>query len=724
MASLQILKGANEGAMIPLDGDRFIIGRNPDCAICIPVTSASREHAQILRLGGRYFIEDKQSRNGTFVNNQAISGRVPLKNNDKIRICDFLAAFIDAPAARVGDAETASAARAGEDEAADELFRALAEGREEKRVQFRVARDSAVEEECRRLRAALERNHVFLARADATSLPQELCDPSSLALRLLGRGFHRTVVLDVAAGGEPFDLERFLRHAYERMVHAFDLTASPDSFHVENVSQILKDEPRSLFCFLNVQLIPAADLRRLRGFTQEAHQALFLCCGERDLAQEEAAVVEASCGSSMMFATVEVKPEKLRLLLEIGSDLSKTLELRALLPKIPDSLFSVFRQADRCFVIQTDEAGRLLPRVIKTRRPQDEADARFSRSIVKRCLETSQAFLTDDASRDKAGQASQSVADFRVRSVMCVPLCDAGGKAFGVIQLDTQDRSKKFNQEDLKLLWGVASQVAVAMENARLLEDAATNAAVRARLDLALQIQMSFLPRQLPKVAGYDFAAMYQPAQDVGGDYYGFTPLPDGRLATAVGDVSGRGAPAALFASRLSSDARFSLLTEPDPARAVAKLNNLLAEFAQQADRFVTLLLVVLDPARHTLTLVSAGHPSPLLYRPGGGPMAGVFSCHLAGLPLGVLEDVSFGTVQTSLQPGETLVLFSDGVLRQTDREGRAFTVVGARAAVHGAGAAGPQALVERIFMAVQQHAAGKPPFDDITLVAIGRRPA
>src|SRR5262249_6599928 len=86
------------------DGDKFILGRNPDCAIVIPVTSVSREHAQILRLGGKYFIEDKQSRNGTFVNNQAISARVPLKNNDKIRICDFLAAFVDAP--QRGEAET------------------------------------------------------------------------------------------------------------------------------------------------------------------------------------------------------------------------------------------------------------------------------------------------------------------------------------------------------------------------------------------------------------------------------------------------------------------------------------------------------------------------------------------------------------------------------------------------------------------------------------------
>src|SRR5437763_1668795 len=96
MPSLQILKGPNEGNIIPLEGERFVLGRNPDCAVIIPVTSVSREHAQILRINGRFFIEDKQSRNGTFVNNQAINQRTALKNNDRIRICDFIAAFLDA----------------------------------------------------------------------------------------------------------------------------------------------------------------------------------------------------------------------------------------------------------------------------------------------------------------------------------------------------------------------------------------------------------------------------------------------------------------------------------------------------------------------------------------------------------------------------------------------------------------------------------------------------
>jgi pSer/pThr/pTyr-binding forkhead associated (FHA) protein len=290
MPSLQILKGPNEGAVIPLEGDRFVLGRNPDCGIVIPVTSVSREHAQILRVQGRYFIEDKQSRNGTFVNNQAINARTALKNNDRIRICDFIAAFLD----------------------------------------------------------------------QAPSPDQED---------------------DEGEGEGPSTVEAMLNHT----------------------SHLLLE-------------------------TQPA--------------------------------------EKLRLLVDIANNLSKSLELQSLLPKIADSLFQVFRQADRCFLIQMGEGDRLQPRVVKTRRAADESSARFSKSIVRRCLESAQAFLSDDASRDDRIQLSQSVVDFRIRSVMCAPLCRANGQAFGVIQLDTQDRSKKFTQEDLKLLCAAANQATAALGEA------------------------------------------------------------------------------------------------------------------------------------------------------------------------------------------------------------------------------------------------------------------
>src|SRR4029077_433390 len=151
------------------------------------------------------------------------------------------------------------------------------------------------------------------------------------------------------------------------------------------------------------------------------------------------------------------------------TNLAKTLELDSLLPKIVDSLFTLYKQADRCFIILRDEAAKkLIPKVIKTRRPHDEASARFSKSIVNKCVEGVEAILSEDATSDSRFAMSQSIADFRLRSVMCAPLWTQEGKGFGVIQLDTQDRSKKFTQDDLKLLMAVAGQASVALESVKM----------------------------------------------------------------------------------------------------------------------------------------------------------------------------------------------------------------------------------------------------------------
>jgi len=546
MPALQILKGNGEGTVVPLEGERFVLGRNPDCGIVIPVTSVSREHAQILRIQGRFYIEDKQSRNGTYVNNQAINSRTLLKNNDRIRICDFLAAFVE----------------------------------------------------------------------------------TTLAL------------------------------------------------------------------------------------------------AENDEAEEgTTSTVEATLSQGSNLLLEQQPAEKLRGFLEISANLSRTLELGQLLPRIADNLFQLFRQADRFFLIQSEESdpSRLMPRVVKTRRPHEESNARFSKSIVRRCLETAQAFLSDDATKDDRVQLSQSVVDFRIRSVMCVPLCNAEGKAFGVIQLDTQDRSKKFTQDDLKLLWGVANQAAIALENARMHEETILQEKLKRDLELAQQVQMSFLPRALPELAGYEFGAFYQPAQEVGGDYYGFIPLPEGKLAVVVGDVAGKGVAASLLMAKLSSDTRFSVLTEPDPGKAVMRLNDLLYEFTSQADKFVSLVLAVLDPSKHVVTLVSAGHASPLLYRP-GQPLKELLDRRQIGVLLGIMEGYPFDAYSVSLAPGDSLLLYTDGLNEAIDVKGNQFRLEGMQQALHTAGIVTPQALVDRLVAAVQRHSAGRATaFDDLTLAALGR---
>jgi serine phosphatase RsbU (regulator of sigma subunit) len=251
----------------------------------------------------------------------------------------------------------------------------------------------------------------------------------------------------------------------------------------------------------------------------------------------------------------------------------------------------------------------------------------------------------------------------------------------------------------------------------RELEDARQ----RIKLDLkwAHGVQRSFLPQRIPQVSGYEFFSFYESAQEVGGDYYDFIPLPHGRLGVLLGDVAGKGVVAALLMAKLCADARFCMLTEPDPAAAITKLNSLM-NHAEIGDRFVTLVAAVLDPATHTVALVNAGHPPPLIYHGATRDVGDAISNDCAGVPLGVIEGFSYTSCEISLAPGDSILAFTDGVTEATDAQDLQFQTAGVYAAVQG-GAYSPRELGERVVKVVKQFSAGRNQADDIALVGFGR---
>lgn len=421
--------------------------------------------------------------------------------------------------------------------------------------------------------------------------------------------------------------------------------------------------------------------------------------------------------------------EKLRLLLDITGAFSKTLELDTLLPKIADQMFQLFKQADRCFLIIADDSTppKLMPKLVKSRKPQDEANARFSRTIVRKCIESGQAFSADDASRSEEVGLSQSVVDFRIRSVMCVPLVGVNGKPFGVVQLDTQDRSKRFTQDDLKLLWGVATQAAIALDNSRLHEQSITEERSRAAMDcdlrLAQQVQFSFLPREEAHVDGYEFKAYYKAAKEVGGDYYGYIPLSGGRMGVTIGDVAGKGVAAALIMAKVSSETRYVLSTEPDLTTAVAKLNDELYPYLDNLQKFVTFEACILDPKSHQWSICNAGHMIPLLIRKTGGPIEDVVHADITGIPLGIMEGMTFENATFTLEPGDQILFYSDGVSESMSANGVAFGMDKMKEVIQSVKDPTPKTVVERLLGAINQHTVGRQyPHDDITIVCCGRK--
>lgn len=449
-----------------------------------------------------------------------------------------------------------------------------------------------------------------------------------------------------------------------------------------------------------------------------------------DLGEDGAgSTIQASVNRVPAQQLLEAQPsERLRALLDITAALGKSQTTGDLLPRVADVLFGLFRQADRCFIITSEDGGKtLVPREVKTRRPgTGDGGERFSKTIVRNCLEKLTAYLTEDAGGDQNMPASASIAEFRIRSVMCVPIVTPENKALGVIQLDSQDRSKKFTQDDLNFLSAVSLQVAVALENVSLHETALKSYAAQEEVRLAQQVQLGFLPQSTPAVEGYEFFHFYLAAKTVGGDYYDFVPTADGGMAVLLGDVSGKGVPAALLMAKLSAEARFAVLSRPGPAAAITSLNQQLMQ-SNLNDRYVTFAAAFLNPNTHDVTMVLAGHEEPLIYRGNTGELEKIVPEADAGFPLGWIPDFEYSSFTFRMETGDTVILFTDGVIDAENRQGVKFERDGIDTCLVGSDVLGsvgrlsPKDIGDRLTGAVKAHSAGHPQFDDIAVVCFGR---
>jgi serine phosphatase RsbU (regulator of sigma subunit) len=431
-----------------------------------------------------------------------------------------------------------------------------------------------------------------------------------------------------------------------------------------------------------------------------------------------------------------VRPEaKLKAILEISRNLSSTLQLDVVAPKILDSLLDVFMQAERVFLVLVKE-GEAKPTIRQTfhknrpvkrtgvkvplgRPSAEESRLTISRTIMTTVLNQKKAVLSQDAGNDANLPTSASIADLRIRSFMCAPLLTPDGRAMGILQLDTTDR-RQFVQDDLDVLVAVASQAAFAIQNAAMHESLLARERIERDLRLAEQVQRRFLPQSLPKYPGFEFFAHYDPAFEVGGDFYDFVTMPDNKLAVVVGDVSGKGVSAALMMAKFSGDTRLSILTEYEPGAAANKLNETLCA-AGIDEKFITLSLSVLDLSSGLLTFAVAGH-FPMMVRRANGQIEEVGS-EITGFPLGVDNDSTYQQMGVTLRPGDVAVIYSDGVPDAISPSGERYDSAQNRrfsrrvaASAGGAGALGRAVLQE-----IREFSAGVPyQADDITLVCLG----
>jgi serine phosphatase RsbU (regulator of sigma subunit)/pSer/pThr/pTyr-binding forkhead associated (FHA) protein len=408
---------------------------------------------------------------------------------------------------------------------------------------------------------------------------------------------------------------------------------------------------------------------------------------------------------------------KLVALMNISKALGAALDLETVLPRVLDSLFELFPQADRGFIVLATPEGNLKPLAMKLRRETDESTFRISRTIVRHVMDTRKAVISTDAANDERFDLSQSIADFRIRSMMCAPLLDSEGRSTGIIQIDSLQSHSGFTDEDLDILATVALQAGAAIDRAKLHDVALKQQQLRRDLELANEIQHRLLPADPPRLEGYALYDFYRPAEQVGGDYFDYIELPDGRTAVLVGDVVGHGIAAALLMAKVSAEARFALASERTAAAAINRLNHAICRLG--LDRFVTVVLVLLDPSLPEISIVNAGHLPPVLRRRGAD--AESLESEYSGLPVGVDCDYCYEQFSVNMSPGDLLVVYTDGVSEAAGPGGELFGNRRVIAHLNEQDWEDGTQFGKSLVQVVRQYMSGSRQEDDICLVCISR---
>ncbi|WP_249067158.1 SpoIIE family protein phosphatase [Halalkalibaculum roseum] len=304
-----------------------------------------------------------------------------------------------------------------------------------------------------------------------------------------------------------------------------------------------------------------------------------------------------------------------------------------------------------------------------------------------------------------------------IHSLLSAPLM-IRSKLIGILTIYNKSEGEAFTDQDRRLLSIIATQSAQVLENARLHEEEEALKKMRHEVELAAKIQQKLLPDEEPQVEGYELCGRNITARSVGGDYYDFFPLDDQKWVICLGDVSGKGMPASLLMSNLQAMLRGQVLYQPSPADLLKNANRQFFQ-STDAEKFVTFFLGILDTSSHTFRYSSGGHEYPFVLHPDDG-----FSrLKSGGLPLGVMDNQEYEEYTVTLNHGEKLVIFSDGIIDSRNEQDDRFGEEKLQRLLMNEKDKSGNELMNNIFDASLEHNANQEPFDDMTMVVLSRNP-
>lgn len=423
---------------------------------------------------------------------------------------------------------------------------------------------------------------------------------------------------------------------------------------------------------------------------------------------------------------------KINLLLEATMLLHSRLPLDAVLGTMVDHAITV-TEAERGLLLEADPAGAsgaLRMRLARGSRGLAIPLESFapSQTALRLAVQRQSSIITEDLKRDDHNlQDAQSVISQRLRAVVVIPLYAMSrvnsteslsraerGQFLGVLYLDSR-RPTAFSKLDRQILDAIASEAASILDNARLLERERERQRLEQEISIAREIQKALLPHSFGDFPHLAITGVTSPCLTVGGDYFDVFPLSDDRTAFLIADVSGKGLGAALLTTMLQG-ALSGMKMGADPVDVFNHISRFLCEHSE-VGRYATMFFGILDRGGH-LEFVNAGHPSPLLVR--AGEVDEPFT--EGGFPVGLIPDATYVASCLTLRPGDTLVLYSDGVTEAMDPDDQMFGISRLRELLVGHHDTPLEALKLIILNAVRSFSRGANQADDITLVVVRYR--
>lgn len=440
---------------------------------------------------------------------------------------------------------------------------------------------------------------------------------------------------------------------------------------------------------------------------------------EVELLTAIAANASIALDNKQLLQDLQEQIQTLNLLYEISSDLTSRLDtqqlLIATLQRIQHALYA---PAASLLTIDGDELvfrialGEKAEEIKPFRIPIDQGLAGW---VVK----NRQAVIANDVQNDpRFYRQADAKSGFTTVSLVAAPLL-VKGQPIGVIELFNKPGG--FTDKDLELLTAIASTASIAIENARLYQEAVEKGRMERELQMALTVQTGLLPKQTPEVMGWDFAAHWQPAREVSGDFYDFLAFPGtgaeagGLVGMIIADVTDKGMPAALFMAYTRSILRASLHQNANPKTGITQANRLICHESSHG-LYVTLFYGLLNPATGELTYVNAGHNPPLHYRAASQRLDRLMA---TGIPLGVVEDFQYQQGQVTLASGDLLFCYTDGITETINSKSEQFGLERLEKALLAHCNASPQELAFAIDQDVLTFARTQVPFDDKTVVVV-----